>query len=175
MVRRRVEGGEVVEAVFEFRTLDDGEAEAAEDARGLVDDARERMLHAEAEPAAGEREVGLDAGRGRTAAEALLGGREGGLDFGLPRLDGLAERGALLLRHVLHRLDQRGDGPVAPDVFHAQGLRRGGVGRGGDFLQTPGFRRVKFSKRHFSCLLLETVAAYYTKKSPALQGGRASF
>src|SRR5574344_1978855 len=60
MVRARVERREVVEAVLELRTVRDGETELAEDRRGLLDDAGERMLDAERLPAALKRQVGID-------------------------------------------------------------------------------------------------------------------
>ena len=147
MVRGSVERGEVVELRLELRTVRDGKAETTEDRGSLLDDAGERMLDAKPPPAAGEREIGVYR---LLASGACALRRKSGLDFGAPRLDGLAERGTLFLRNVLHRLDERGDRTVAADILYAKRLDRRGVVRRSDFLQAFRLRILEFCKSHFA-------------------------
>ena len=147
MVRGSVESGEVVELRLELRAVCDGKAEPTEDRRSLLDDAGERMLDAKPPPATGEREIGVH-GLLANGASALR--RKSGLDLGAPRLDGLAERGTLFLRNVLHRLDERGDRTVAADILYAKRLDRRGVVRRSDFLQALRLRILEFCKSHFA-------------------------
>ena len=157
MVRGRVERREVVEPVLELGTVRDREAELAEYRGGLLDDAGERMLHSERAPAPREREIGVHRLLARRA-RALRGERR--LNFRAPGLHGLAERGTLLLRDVLHRLDERRNRSVAADILHAKRLHRRGIRRRRDLLQAFRLRILEFCKSHFT--ISSVLGEYYT-------------
>ena len=121
-----------MEFIFDFRTVGEGEAHAAEDADGLVADQGEGVEGAVVEAAGGE--GGVDPG------ECL--GIGGGLEFGLFGLDGggdgvaggveeLADFGFLLFWDIAHAGGDFGERALFPEdgdtgVFEGAGVVGGG-------------------------------------------------
>ncbi len=153
MVRREVQGLEVVVVGLDLRALDHGEAEPGEDLDDLVLHPAQRMGGAERRAAAGERQVGPRR-RARSHALGLLCVGETRVHERFQLALGLVGRGAHLRPlgrgQRAERAEELGESALPAEVLDADLLELGGRPGGGDRLARLPGDRVDARVRHSS-------------------------
>ncbi len=137
VVRRDVEGVEVVVLGFDFGAVENGESERGEDVLDFRLDAADGMQMAAGGRGRGQREIdplGVEAGLGGGGLEARLAGLERGFETLLDGVQQLAGAGALLGRELAEVLRDLREGALASEDLDADGFEARGGGLGFDLL-----------------------------------------
>ena len=117
MVGGGVQRVEAMVFVLDFGAVGDDEADLAEAADDILGDLRERMELAEGAAAAREREIGGFFGRGGRKFQFAVALGQGGFEFDLGGVDGLAGGGLFFFGQGAELFHQRGEFAVGARKF----------------------------------------------------------
>ena len=152
VVLRGVQRGEVVVGGLDVGAVLDGVAEADEDVLDLLADLGDKVLGAERELTAGQRDVGgvgLHLLCHEGAAELVLALLDGHVDVGADGVGELAHGRTLLGRDLAHGVHDGRQAALAAEHAHAQGLESvHGLGLGQPLLDLSLNRLEVFGHRH---------------------------